>query len=90
MPRLPVGKQRRRQIADRLHVQIAQRAAARIGEKRRIRIDLLDLRIPQPPQIEQPLFVPQNVLPAHRILRIRCARQILAGVIVEQLWQLLQ
>ena len=50
--RLAVGEQNRRQLADRLHVQIGQRAAAGVGDVASRRIDLANLRVPQPPQFE--------------------------------------
>ena len=49
---LPVCQQGRRQLADGLHVQQAQRAASGVGDVARIGIDFLYLSVPQPPQLK--------------------------------------
>src|SRR5262245_58557405 len=57
-PSLSVGEERGREFSDGLHVEIAERAAPRVGDEAGVRVDLLDLAIPQTPQLEQPLFPP--------------------------------
>ena len=59
--RLAVGKQRGRQLADGLHVEIAERAAAGVGDEARVGIDLRIFVVPQAPQIEQALLLPHDV-----------------------------
>ncbi len=80
---LAVGKQRGRQLADGLHVQVAERAAAGVGDVARRGIDLADLGIPQAPQLEQALLVPHDVVAPRGILRVGGARQVQAAEGVE-------
>ena len=75
-PRLAVGEQRGRQLADGLHVQVAQGAAAGVGDVARRRVDFADFGIPAPPQVEQALLAPEDMVPPRRVLRVRGARQV--------------
>ena len=59
--RLAVGEQRGRQFADALHVQFAQRSSAGVGDIARRRVDLADLVVPQPPELEQALLPPHDI-----------------------------
>ena len=75
-PSLPVGDERRRKLADALHVQRARRAAAGVRDDAGVGIDLADLGIPEPPQVEEPLLPPENVSAARRVLRVVRAGQL--------------
>ena len=73
-PALAIGNHGGRKLGNGLHVEIAQRAAAGIGNVARVRVDRADLLIPQTPKIEETLLPPEDVLLARRILRVqRCA-----------------
>src|SRR5205814_9458121 len=66
-------------LAYGLHVQFAERAASRVGNESRIRIDLANLGIPQTPQIEQALLMPQNISAPGGIMRVGRSRQLVTG-----------
>ena len=67
---LPVGDQRGRQLADPLHVQRTGRAAAGVRDDAGVGIDLADLGVPEPPQVEEPLLTPEDVGAPRRVLRV--------------------
>src|SRR5262249_23043042 len=69
-PRLAVGEQRRGQLADGLHVERAGRAAPGVRDDPRVGVDLPDLPIPEPPELEEALLVPGDVRPPRGILRV--------------------
>src|SRR5262245_6507534 len=72
---LPVGEERRSKFADDPHIEPAI-GTARIGDVARARIDLTDFAVPEPPQVEQPLLAPYDVLSPRRITLIVGTRQI--------------
>src|SRR5579885_2057785 len=75
VPALPIGKQCRRNLGDRLHVEFAQGAAACVRYVSGVRVDGFDLSVPKTPELEQPLLTPDDVLLSSRILRVACARK---------------
>ena len=79
VPALAVGKQRGRKLADGLHIQLAERAAAGVGYVASAGVDGSDLFVPQAPQIEEPLLPPDDVLLSCPILWVVGARQVQAG-----------
>ena len=54
-PRLAVGEQRRGELADGLHVERAGRAAPGVRDHARVGVDLADLPVPEPPELEEAL-----------------------------------
>jgi len=76
---LAVGKKCVSQFSDGLHVELAQRAAACVGDIACIGVDVLDSVIPQPPKLEQPLLTPHDVLTPCRILWVMRAWQVHAA-----------
>ena len=58
---LAVGEQRGGELADALHVQRTGRAAARVGDDARVGIDPADLGVPETPEVEEPLLMPEDV-----------------------------
>src|SRR5207247_11478928 len=67
---LPVGEQRRRQLADRFHVERAQRAAAGVRDEPGARLGRAGLFVPAPPPLEKPLLLPAEIRPASCVVRI--------------------
>src|SRR5262245_23800035 len=62
-PGLAVGEERGRQLSDGLHIEIAERPAAGVGYETGVRVGLFDLRVPEPPEFEQPLLPPHDIFP---------------------------
>src|SRR5215475_924783 len=75
-PRLAVREERRRQLSDGLHVEIAERPTTGVRNETRVRVDLFDFRVPESPKFEQPLLPPHDILPPRLVLRVCCARQL--------------
>ena len=78
-PRLAVGEQRRGELADGLHVERAGRAAPGVRDDARVGVDLADLRVPEPPELEEALLVPGDVRASRGILRVVRPRQLVPG-----------
>ena len=74
--RLAVGEEDGGELADGLHVEVAEGAAAAVGDVAGGRIDLADLGVPEAPEFEQALLAPGDVGAARGVLRIVGARQI--------------
>jgi hypothetical protein len=77
--RLAIGRHHRREVADPLHVQAARGSAARVGNDAGVGVDLAHLRVPEAPQLEEPVLLPPRMRPSRRVLRIRAAREVEAG-----------
>src|SRR5581483_1784514 len=65
-------------LSDRFHIERTERAAARVRDESRVRIEFANLRVPQPPEFKEPLLVPEDVVAPRRILRVAGARQVQA------------
>src|SRR5580658_5655109 len=59
---LTISKQSECELADGLHVEIAEGAAAGVSDVTGVGIDGADFLIPETPQIEEPLLAPDDVL----------------------------
>src|SRR4030095_7463865 len=88
-PRLAARAERRRQLSDGLHVEIAKRPAAGVRNETRVRVDLFDLRVPESPKFEQLLLPPYDILPPRLVLRVRRAPQIQSRKLLEILLAML-
>src|SRR5262249_13638748 len=78
-PGLAVGEQRRGELADRLHVERTRGTAPGVRDHAGVGMDPADLRIPEPPQLEEAALLPEAGGPPRRILRVVRARQLVAA-----------
>src|SRR5262245_39853244 len=88
-PGLAIGEERRRQLSDGLHIEIAERPAAGVRNETRVRVDVFDLSVPESPKFEQPLLPPHGILPPGFVLRVCRARQFQARKLLEILLAML-
>src|SRR5262245_45191278 len=88
-PRLAIREERRRQLPDGLHIEIAERPAAGVRNETRVRVDLFDLRVPESPKFEQPILPPHDILPPRFVLLVCRARQLHARKLLEILLAML-
>src|ERR1039457_2220941 len=75
-PPLRVPNPPRPQLADGLHIQLAQSPAAGVGDEPGIRVRAADDAVHHPPELEQALLLPFHIGAPRRVLRIERARQI--------------
>ncbi len=73
---MPVREKSGGKLADLIHVEVAQRPAAGVGNVAGAGIELADLVIPQAPEFEQALLPPPVVGAPRGVLRVVAARQI--------------
>src|SRR6202020_679702 len=73
---LAIGEERGSQFADGLHVEFAESAAACVGNVTCVRIDVLDFSVPETPELEETLLMPDDVLTPGGILWVVRARQV--------------
>ncbi len=77
--RLTIGDQHRRQLADPLHVEAADGAAAGVGNETGVGVDLAQIRVPEAPQVEESLLPPLPVLTQRELLRVLGPREFVTG-----------
>src|ERR1035441_10042865 len=82
---LAIGNHGGRKLGNGFHIEIAQRAAAGIGNVARAGVDGADFLIPQTPKSEEALLPPGNILLARRVLRVKGARQVKSRRVTEVL-----
>jgi len=76
---LTVGEEDGRVFTDVFHIEVAERAAAGVGNEAGRGIDFANLAVPQAPQLEETLLAPLGVGAAGWVLRVVGAGEIEAG-----------
>src|SRR5262249_59186488 len=66
---LSVGDEHGGEFADALHIQRTGRAAAGVRDDAGVGVDFADLRVPEAPQVEEPLLTPEDISTPRRVLR---------------------